>query len=405
MASRAQCMAFCGKMFYTFRMPRAKTPAAPSVFIKGLNFDAHVQRMAEGIASHGLSIQPAWWVHSDAHMISRRLLLETRTTGMICFSISPEDVRLMRQLAIPIVKVSSITDKPGLHQVVPDNRAIGVLAASHFQEMLYRDFAFYGIAQHGYSNQRQKGYCEALAPYPVRIFNIERSEPSLKAFMASLPKPCAVFCANDHYAGGFIHFARKFGYRVPEDFAVLGVDNDSLRMMSSPVPFSSIDPNSFEIGRRAAERLGRLMRGEADDGETQCVPPKGIILRASTDRIGSGDPLLAKAMQLIRKEACLGLDVRTLCKRVGIGRRRLERMMQEVAGRGPGEEIRNTRILAAKKMLAETPLGIGEIAVRVGFEDPLVFSRSFRNVAGQCPSAWRKEARRGQNAWGGGTPL
>jgi LacI family transcriptional regulator len=132
------------------------------------------------------------------------------------------------------------------------------------------------------------------------------------------------------------------------------------------------------------------MDGEPDKAETYRVPPREVVQRASTDWAATGDDKIAEALQIMKTEACAGLSVDGLCKRLGLGRRTFERRLHAITGLSPDAAIRRVRILRAAQLMATTPLQIGEICQSCGFQDPLYFSKAFRKATGMSPRAWRK---------------
>ena len=170
---------------------------------------------------------------------------------------------------------------------------------------------------------------------------------------------------------------------------MLGVDDDPLEVLASPVSLSSVDPDSVELGRRAAMRLDRIMRGEADDGQTELVPPRGVVLRQSTDHWADEDEMVGKALRMIRLESCGDLTVDILCERLGIGRRMFERRFKKVLGKTPEAEMRKVRLDQALEYLGSTAWPVEEIAQKVGYRDPLYFSAAFRKAFGLSPRKWR----------------
>ena len=298
--------------------------------------------------------------------------------------------------SLPTVRLSSFTHLPGITHVVADSQRFGAMAASHFMQRLYRNFAFVGSREAVYSRERFEGLRNALGTNAVRELSLtanpnplENVERELTAFPRQLPRHCAILCASDVFAAVVVGCGINIGLRIPEDLAVLGVDNDPLRILSAPIPFSSIDPDFESVGRRAAARLHRLMRGEPDDGEIERVPPIKVTLRRSTDHLATDDPLITRAVAMVRAEAMSGLNVETLCRRLGIGRRAFERRFRKILARSPDAELRRTRVEHAAALLAGTDLSIETIAERTGYSDRFHFSASFRRAMGMSPRAWR----------------
>jgi LacI family transcriptional regulator len=368
----------------------------PKVYVQGIGNDAHSRRILEGVAAYGLSQSKPWVIKWGPDLPSLAKLREDAFDAVIVFAVPEAALTILLRNKFPVVKVGSMRLDPGVPHVIPDNRAIGRLAAAHFLERLYLNFAFIGIDSHLYSRERLLGFQEGLGDRSVAVFtdkystDMDKFAKGLRDFIRDLPPRCAVLGCNDIFAARVIGLCRELGLRVPEDRAVMGVDDDHLLLLAAPLPFTSVDPNSREIGRQAAQRLQGLLEGRTDDGHPLPVPPGAVIARASTDYLGNGDAVLARAMQLIREQACKGLAVPRLCKTLGVGRRMLEMRFQEACGQGPDGMIRRVRMQEAARLLADSSLQISQVGQACGYDDPLYFSKAFRKATGINPREWRK---------------
>lgn len=155
---------------------------------------------------------------------------------------------------------------------------------------------------------------------------------------------------------------RRAGLAVPEEVAVLGVDNDELLCALSPPPLSSIRLNTPRTGWQAAALLALMMGGEKVPVETQWVPPLSVVTRQSTDVLAVDDPPVARALHYIREHACDGLGVSDVLRHCPMARRTLEALL----GRTPREEIARVQLGRVKELLAGTDLALAEIAGRAG---------------------------------------
>jgi LacI family transcriptional regulator len=374
----------------------AKAPQFHKVFVQGAMQSAHARRILEGVATYGHGRTPAWKIRWGNTVPPAAKLIEDGMTGVVLFYPRPEETRLLEQRGLPVVQVSSQKKFEGMANVLPDNRAIGRMAAEHLLERQYQHFAFVGYEGHLYSVDRLQGFREGIGDRPLTCYHFSRESTmdgvkteGLKSVFSALPARTAVFVANDYFALRVVESIVEMGLRVPQDLAVLGVDNDPLEVLASPVAFSSVDPDSKGIGRMAAMRLERMMMGEADDGQTLAVPPKGVILRESTDHWADADEMVGEALRILRQEACAGLTVDALCARLGVGRRMFERRFGKVLGKTPEAEMRRVRMAQAVEHLANTAWPVEEVAYKVGFKDPLYFSAAFRKAFGVSPRKWR----------------
>ena len=201
---------------------------------------------------------------------------------------------------------------------------------------------------------------------------------------------------NDETGHKAVAAAVDGGLAVPEELAVLGVQNDELVCEAVRPGLSSVALPLVEVGYRASELLDRLMRGEAAPVEPIRLPPIEVIERGSTRMAAVSDPTVARALALIQREATEGLTVEGLCDALELtmSRRTLERRFHEELGRSPHEQIRRTQIQRARELLGSSDLPLIEIAARCGFSSQPFFSNTFLKYAGERPGAYRRRRAR-----------
>lgn len=291
--------------------------------------------------------------------------------------------------------------------VTPDERAIGRAGARHLLDRGFRQFAFFSVDT-AWAIGREDGFADELARHghvPVCAAHPDAAgrRPGWAqhntaafhaAFLRRLAPPVGVMCFNDTSALGLLAAAKRLGLRVPDDVALLGVDDDEMSCRFGPVPLSSVDPDFERIGREAARVLHAMMQGRKPPPLTR-VPPGPLITRQSTDVLAIPDPGVRAAMRVIRERACDGLTIEALLKQVPLSRRMLERKFREHLGHSPGDAIRRTRLEAARAMLAETGLSIYDVAARSGFANRNYLSRAFAQAYGRSPRAYRSAMREG----------
>ncbi len=230
----------------------------------------------------------------------------------------------IRQGSIPVVDLIGGTHADKAHpSVLVSDEGIGRKAAAYFLDNGFRIFAFLGMQHEYWSTCRQVGFYGVLneGGHTIQSLKIpsfyssrrktswEQTEAVLEDWVRSLPKPCAVLCANDDLGPYLTEACRRAGLQVPDDIAVLGVDNDTLFCELCDPPLSSIDANHAEAGYQAAATLDRLMQGKKAEAATRYVPSRGIIQRASTDIIATDDDALKKACRFIQENCTRDINV------------------------------------------------------------------------------------------------
>lgn len=203
-----------------------------------------------------------------------------------------------------------------------------------------------------------------------------------------LPRPAAVVAFSD-FAGRLIaDQCVAMSLKVPDDVAVIGVDNAESVCESGAVELPSVDPDLERIGFEAGRKLDALICGRAVARVT-CVPPRGVVRRRSTDP-SAQDPLVASAIRYMRETAFEGGSVESLCDHLNVSRRHLEKQFAAATGRTPGEQFLHLRLIRARDLLLATNLSVTQIALRCGYGQVSSFSAAFHREMGMSPSEFRK---------------
>jgi LacI family transcriptional regulator len=214
-------------------------------------------------------------------------------------------------------------------------------------------------------------------------------ERKLERWLGSLPRPAAIFTCADFVARQIMDCCRRIGISVPEDAAVLGVDNDlAICDLTSP-RLSSIPQNMRRIGFDAARLLHGIMKGRRRPRAPVLIPPREVVVRQSTDSIVVEDARLAAVLRRIRSPERGEQSLRTLAKEAGMSRQWLDRRFRESLGATPSELIRRRKLAVARSLLIETHLPIQTIARRAGFTCGENLSRFFRQHMGMSPGEYR----------------
>jgi LacI family transcriptional regulator len=186
---------------------------------------------------------------------------------------------------------------------------------------------------------------------------------------------------------------RQLRLRVPEDIALLGVDNDELECLLANPPLSSIANPAEQIGYTAAQLLDQLMSGRRPRKQTIWIPPGDVVVRQSTDIVAFGDADVAAALQFIRDHLAEDITVAAIARHVSISRRGLERRFRHHLGRTMLQEIQRARVERVRRLLAETDLPMLLVARRSGFATSQRLAVVFRQVCGDSPTAFRQRTR------------
>lgn len=346
-------------------------------------------------------------------------ILRSRADGLICHA-AYIPAGVLSGLGRPVVALYRTWHEPGLGVVNHDERAIGRLGYEHLAERGVHTLAFLGLDE-PWSREREAGFREAAQergdPRPVLSLHppgrpedrYSRSQlmyeaDLLETWLATSTKPLGLMAASDEYAQRAAEVCVQRGIAIPEQVAILGVDNNELRCVYSPITLSSIEPDLDRMGYEAARILDQyLMRGKAPPPPL-LIAPKALITRRSTERTLYNDPLLHDAVRFIRDHALEGIFVRDVADALGISRRSLERRFLKYLGVSPDQHIRRIRLEAARQLVLNTNLPFVDILVRCGFSSLSYFSQAFRRAYGCSPRQYRNDWRNGQLPSGPLTP-
>lgn len=319
------------------------------------------------------------------------------TPDGIVAMVTEQNRHLYEQSNIPIVNASAQLLESRWPQITSDDRTIGHLAARFFLDRGFRRFLVSGIAAHGYAVERAAGFVQT-----VRDAGLEAEVSWAGAFVAReellelirhIRPPVALFASNDIRAQRILQLFKDEGIRVPEDVAVLGVDDDDIMCRMCPPPLSSIRTHPRRIGFECARVLDRLLRGETIDERRVRVPPLGIVERQSTDVYAVEDRELADMLKWVQEHIAEGINVDSLITRFGQTRRGLEKRFMRNLGRTPLTEIRRARLDLTRKLLVDTNLPMPQVASRAGFADAKTMGMIFRKFEHTTPTAYRRERR------------
>lgn len=293
-----------------------------------------------------------------------------------------------------------------------DNAAIGKLAARHFLEHHFTRFAFCGYDGQPFSDFRKDSFIHYLEHHQRRVevyscsaavtrtfaadavrgerLNSAPDSRQLVRWLKSLPKPIAVFCANDLRGLQVIMACEDAGIAVPQEVAVLGVDNDTLICNFVTPTLSSIDPDATTLGFIAAESLQYALEGGVDPSNGRIVKPRELITRASSNIFPLDPPWLSDALIYIRRNINHHISAQHVYAALGRSHTNVNAAFREKLGTSVQAEIRRVALEEAKRLLCKTDLSIADIAKRTGFHTPQYFCNTFTNAFGKSPTAFRQ---------------
>lgn len=325
--------------------------------------------------------------------------------GIIARIENEQTARYILDAGLPTVDLSASRIIPSLPYVETDDRSIARLAADHFLERGFKHFGFYGDPRFLWSKQRCAFFEEYLTEqqYPCHTFQLSNQSyvnttrvaerEILMNWLHSLPKPIGIMACYDSRGQQLLEACRFAGLAVPDEVAVIGVDNDELLCELADPPLTSIQTNAIRTGYLAADLLERMMSGEDVGAEAQLIEPINIQVRMSTDVLAVEDKLVSEAVRFIREHAHKDIQVQDILMELSITRRMLDSRFKKALDRTPHEEIIAVKVKSIKKLLVETKLPLSSIAELTGFNHTEYMSVVFMRATGIRPGQYREQNR------------
>lgn len=362
--------------------------------------NAYARGLLRGIYSFARE-QGSWATFLPEHSrgeLPAQSLNRWRGDGIIARIENQQIADMVARLKLPVVDVSATGALPNVPWVETHDESIAQLAIDHFRQRGFRHFAFCGDDRFAWSRYRREGMqrllenssqtCHVFGSQVVRSLNDDEQE--LTEWLLKLPKPVGILSCYDLRGRQLIEICQRNQIAVPEQVAVLGVDNDELVCNLSEIPLSSVIPNASGAGYLAAKLLSQMLAGETVDATAHLLKPMGIVTRQSTDSLAIDDAVVIQAMQFIREHACSGIKVEDLLRTTKLTRRVLESRFKKYLGHSPHDAIQNVRLRRAEELLIETDLPLAIVADRSGFLHTEYFSVVFKRWKGVSPSQYRQ---------------
>jgi LacI family transcriptional regulator len=285
-----------------------------------------------------------------------------------------------------------------------NNKHIATMAADHLLARGLRHFAYCGYSPtpiNGWSEEREKAFARRVGergydcdsyhdPYKTihRWTSVQRT---LGKWLESLPKPLGVMAANDNRARHVLEACRTFNLRVPQDVAVIGVDNDELLCRLSSPPLTSIEQGAKRVGYEAAALLARLMCGKKSRQKSFLIDPMDVVVRQSTDVLAIDEPKVAKAMTFIQEHALEGIKVPDVVEAAAVSRSGLETRFAKTLGYTIRTAIRQVQLERARRLISDTNVPLKQVASDAGFRSVQHMTTLFGKAFGRSPAKYREK--------------
>lgn len=385
-------------------MPKRRTPPRVAVLIETSR--AYGRGLLEGVAEY-IHAHGPWSIYFRPQALGEPpppWLRRWQGDGILARIDDRRLARAVQTTGLPVIDLRGRIPDLGFARVGVDNRAIARLGFQHLRERGYRQFGFCGLSrgEHPHLDRRCADFvslvhearltCDVFRPgRPSRSW--EHEQQQLIAWVRRLPRPVGIMACNDDRGLQLLDACRRARIAVPDEVAVIGVDNDPLVCSLATPPLSSIDVNPRRVGYAAAKLLDRMMSGGRRPRTGLFFDQCKVVTRQSSDVLAVDDAELKTAVRYIRDHACSGVLVEDVLAQTCLSRSGLERRFKQVLGRTPKVEILTVQLDRAKHLLSESNLTLEAVARASGFRSGKYFSDAFLREVGVRPGAYRRGLR------------
>jgi LacI family transcriptional regulator len=366
----------------------------------------HQEVLITGVLRYAIDHECNWSYVTAPESLALSVLdlSEWRGDGIIAAINTPAEAACVESLKIPIVNISGTLPKSPVPRVSLDNGLVGRLAAEHLIERGFREFAYFGLRSVAYSAVRQGAFnarlqqaghrsVELLVPPTYRGVGVHWREQQrrLIKWLTALPTPIGLFAVTDYRARQVLDACRQIGLRVPQQVAVIGVDNEEVICAHVQPQLSSVARNNQVEGYRAAAMLDQLVHGKKTESQEEMIPPLGVVCRQSTETVAFRDTRLCEAIEYLNRHIEDPIGVQELAAHVGVSRRWMEYAFRDALGESPYQYIRHRRLKLAQRLLEEEPATkIYQVARRTGFTSAKQLSMAFGQEFGKSPREYQR---------------
>lgn len=367
---------------------------------------AHQEVFIEGVLRYAAEHQSNWSYITAPESLSLSVLdlIGWPGDGILAAINTPAEGECAANLSVPVVNISSALPQSPVPRSIVDNIAIGAAAAEHLVGKGFETHAFYGLSDVQYSKDRRAGFAARLAVDDFHCLDFLsaptfglggnqwlQQHRALAEWLKELPTPCGLFAVSDYRARQVLDACRQLGRHVPEQIAVIGVDNEQIICEHAYPKLSSVARNDRLEGYRAAAMLDAIMNGEQVSLEEPPIPPLEVVERDSTATFAVQDPRLREALAYLHQHIDQPITIDNIIGHSGVSRRWLEYAFRRVLHETPYQYLRRQRLALAKRLLSEDPSAkVHRVAQQSGFSSAKHLAIAFQQSFGMSPRDYRK---------------
>jgi len=308
-----------------------------------------------------------------------------------------DTIDLQKELNIPVVLQNYHHRSVTYSNLTGDYKGTGRMAAQFFAKRMFRNFAYFGVKGVVWSDERCEGYRQEVKRIGGEFFSFESDKQEdeirmeVSQWLQELPKPVALFCCDDAHALFISETCRMNNIHIPEEIALLGVDNDELMCNISDPPISSIELEVERGGYSIGRLIHQQIKKEHEGTFNIVINPIRIELRQSTEKHNIKDPYILEVVKYIDSHYSSDLTIESLLANIPLSRRNFEVKFKNAMNTSIYQYILNCRCNHLADLLLTTDRPLADLAIEVGFKDYNNISRVFKKYKGCSPLEYRQK--------------
>ena len=376
--------------------------------------ESYPRRLLIGVAKYAHDIGEAWTLcrlnTTDRDKYETESLVDYakrfQADVIIGQFLKTDDLSAFKKAGIIPIAQEFSSRNTTIINITGEHHKAGRIGAEYFINKGFHNFAYLGMEDVVWSDERLEGFRQAVLesdksysfsefklPQPYIWQNLDMTE--LSTWIKSLPKPVAIMACDDNQAFLVVEVSRNLALtenqtrlRIPDDVAVLGVDNDESICSLSYPNLSSINQEVEKGGYELARYIDTCLKNPEAPQKNIVVPIGNVISRQSSDIFVNDDPSIAKVLRYIHENIATKISVNDIVSEVPLSRRLLESRFKKEMGTSIYDYIIRIRIEKIAELLRDGKT-VSEAAFELGLTDIKNVSRSFKRLMGCTPSEYR----------------
>ncbi|MCL9780007.1 XylR family transcriptional regulator [Vibrio sp. S4M6] len=367
------------------------------------------REIIEGVGKYIASTGACWEVYvEDDYLIDRKSIDDWYGDGIIADLDDPDIADALAGSTIPTVGVGSSyehhKDYPHFPYVATDNRALIESAVDHLTQRGLTSLAFYGANPSPYNRwakEREKAFLSLTKErgYNSSVFrgfdtnarNWTFCMNRITDWIQQLPKPIGIVAVTDSRARHIIQACANTDIHVPENVAVIGIDNDDVARSLNRISLSSVAQNGNELGFVAAKKLSQMLEKDTNVSDLTKIGPLRVYDRQSSDFHAVNHPLIMTALHFIRVNVGKGIKSYHVFDALNVSRSKLEVLFKSELGTTVHDQIFTIRLKKACQLLKSKNKSIEEIAKLSGYPTTQYMYSVFAKNLSMTPKEYREK--------------